>query len=139
MSTEREQWERLAEGQTFDGMESWLPWLVADGRDSDDPEVLVDLLGKVVQTYPDTPSGEQASMTLATIQADSALWQTIQDRQAAIIIEGMLGKAELYFNARMYDKASVFYKDVIKSYPGTDSAAKAQARLDEIQRLMRVR
>ena len=26
----REQWERLAEGQTFDGMESWLPWLVDD-------------------------------------------------------------------------------------------------------------
>ncbi len=25
-----EQWERLAEGQTFDGMESWLPWLTAD-------------------------------------------------------------------------------------------------------------
>ena len=24
----REQWERLTEGQTFDGMESWLPWLV---------------------------------------------------------------------------------------------------------------
>jgi transcription-repair coupling factor (superfamily II helicase) len=23
----REQWERLAEGATFDGMESWLPWL----------------------------------------------------------------------------------------------------------------
>ena len=27
----REQWERLAEGLTFDGMESWLPWLV-DGE-----------------------------------------------------------------------------------------------------------
>jgi transcription-repair coupling factor (superfamily II helicase) len=26
----REQWERLAEGLTFDGMESWLPWLSAD-------------------------------------------------------------------------------------------------------------
>ncbi|MET1003395.1 MAG: transcription-repair coupling factor [Acidimicrobiia bacterium] len=25
-----EQWERLAQGQTFDGMESWLPWLCAD-------------------------------------------------------------------------------------------------------------
>ncbi len=24
----REQWERLAEGQFFDGMESWLPWLI---------------------------------------------------------------------------------------------------------------
>ena len=25
-----ETWERLAEGQTFDGMESWLPWLTSD-------------------------------------------------------------------------------------------------------------
>ncbi len=25
----REQWDRLAEGQVFDGMESWLPWLTA--------------------------------------------------------------------------------------------------------------
>ncbi len=25
----REQWERLAEGQIFDGMESWLPWLTS--------------------------------------------------------------------------------------------------------------
>ena len=35
----REQWERLAEGQTFDGMESWLPWL------ADDERVLLDLIG----------------------------------------------------------------------------------------------
>ena len=35
----RSQWERLAEGQIFDGMESWLPWLV------DDERVLPDLVG----------------------------------------------------------------------------------------------
>jgi transcription-repair coupling factor (superfamily II helicase) len=34
----RDQWERLAEGQVFDGMESWLPWV------SDDEHLLVDLL-----------------------------------------------------------------------------------------------
>ncbi len=34
----REQWERLAEGALFDGMESWLPWL------SDDERTVVDLL-----------------------------------------------------------------------------------------------
>jgi transcription-repair coupling factor (superfamily II helicase) len=34
----REHWERLAEGQTFDGMESWLPWLV------EDEQVVLDLL-----------------------------------------------------------------------------------------------
>src|SRR4051812_6379398 len=34
----REQWERLAEGATFDGMESWLPWL------TDGEHLLPDLL-----------------------------------------------------------------------------------------------
>ena len=28
----REQWERLSQGLTFDGMESWLPWLTPDER-----------------------------------------------------------------------------------------------------------
>ncbi len=35
----REQWERLADGELFDGMESWLPWLATD------EEVLPDRLG----------------------------------------------------------------------------------------------
>ncbi len=35
----RHQWSRLAEGELFDGMESWLPW-VADGD-----ELVTDLLG----------------------------------------------------------------------------------------------
>ncbi|MCY4194434.1 MAG: transcription-repair coupling factor, partial [bacterium] len=35
----REQWERLAEGQFFDGMESWLPWLL------DCDEIVTDRLG----------------------------------------------------------------------------------------------
>jgi len=34
-----EQWQRLSDGQLFDGMESWLPWLVDEDR------VLPDLLG----------------------------------------------------------------------------------------------
>ncbi len=34
----REHWQRLADGEFFDGMESWLPWLV------DEPKVLMDLL-----------------------------------------------------------------------------------------------
>ncbi|HEX2063773.1 MAG TPA: transcription-repair coupling factor, partial [Acidimicrobiales bacterium] len=35
----REQWERLAEGLLFDGMESWLPWL------TEGEHVLLDLVG----------------------------------------------------------------------------------------------
>ncbi len=40
----REQWERLAEGQTFDGMESWLPWLVDDEGEGANQQVLFDML-----------------------------------------------------------------------------------------------
>ncbi|HEX7716246.1 MAG TPA: hypothetical protein VF416_03085, partial [Marmoricola sp.] len=40
----REQWERLAEGQTFDGMESWLPWLVDDDASDGGQAVLFDML-----------------------------------------------------------------------------------------------
>ena len=36
----REQWERLAEGQMFDGMESWLPWLT--DRRAPAPDLLPD-------------------------------------------------------------------------------------------------
>ena len=35
----REQWDRLARGELFEGMESWWPWLV------ERPAVLPDLLG----------------------------------------------------------------------------------------------
>ena len=45
----REHWERLAEGQIFDGMESWLPWL------TEKPVILTDLLppeAKVVLVEP---------------------------------------------------------------------------------------
>ena len=39
----RDQWERLAEGLTFDGMESWLPWL------TDGEHTLFDLVGADAQ------------------------------------------------------------------------------------------
>ncbi|MEZ5280596.1 MAG: transcription-repair coupling factor [Acidimicrobiales bacterium] len=39
----REQWQRLSDGEFFDGMESWLPWLV------DDERVLFDLIGPDAQ------------------------------------------------------------------------------------------
>ena len=47
----RAQWERLAEGQLFDGMESWLPWLVDDDR------VLPDLSGPAAGWCSSIPGG----------------------------------------------------------------------------------
>ncbi len=45
----REQWQRLADGELFDGMESWLPWLTDESR------VLTDVIppdGQVVLVEP---------------------------------------------------------------------------------------
>ena len=47
----REQWERLAEGVTFDGMESWLPWLT-EGEHG-----LFDVLGPTAQIVLVDPAG----------------------------------------------------------------------------------
>ncbi|MBI2170056.1 MAG: transcription-repair coupling factor [Actinobacteria bacterium] len=41
----REHWERIAEGQLFDGMESWLPWLAGDKE-----HLLTDLLSDEATT-----------------------------------------------------------------------------------------
>ncbi|UDY37696.1 transcription-repair coupling factor [Dermatobacter hominis] len=44
----REQWQRLADGEVFEGMEAWLPWLVEHGAvpaDGSPEHVLLDLLG----------------------------------------------------------------------------------------------
>ncbi|MDQ3978977.1 MAG: transcription-repair coupling factor, partial [Actinomycetota bacterium] len=49
----REQWERLAEGATFDGMESWLPWMSGErttpGGQASAEHVVLDVIGSSAQ------------------------------------------------------------------------------------------
>ena len=61
----REQWERLADGQLFDGMESWLPWL-CDEASAD--HVLLDLLQDDAQVILVDPS--RLKSRALDIQAD---------------------------------------------------------------------
>ncbi len=68
----REQWERLAEGQFFDGMESWLPWLTDADRIITDclgPEALVVLLepGRL-RSRADDIAAEEADLAGALAQ-----------------------------------------------------------------------
>jgi len=70
----REQWERLAEGQIFDGMESWLPWLAPE------EVVLPDLLGPDAQVVLVEPrrtrdrAGELLEEEAALASALSSTW-----------------------------------------------------------------
>src|SRR5215471_13627210 len=95
----REQWERLAQGLTFDGMESWLPWLTADEH------VLVDLVGDEAQILLCEPRRmrDRAADLLAE-EADLAstlavTWGATEERSAQhgfprlhVDFDGLLGR-----------------------------------------------
>ena len=66
----REQWERIAEGAFFEGMESWLPWL----DDNAEPTLLTDVLpdsAKVVLVEP-RRSRDRAVDLLAEVDAQDS-------------------------------------------------------------------
>ena len=77
----REQWERLREGLLFDGMESWLPWLV------DEPRTVVDLLpadGLVVVVEPRRLRDRGADLLAEEADLASVLartWEVGEDRE----------------------------------------------------------
>lgn len=77
----REQWERLAEGAQFDGMESWVPWLV------DDDLLLTDLLperAKVVLVEPRRMRDRAADLLAEEADLAKALastWARDPDRE----------------------------------------------------------
>jgi transcription-repair coupling factor (superfamily II helicase) len=76
----REQWERLADGQLFDGMESWLPWL------TDDHRTIVDLLpadGQVLLIEPRRLRDRAADLLAEEADLASTLartWEVGDDR-----------------------------------------------------------
>ncbi len=60
-------WDRLADGMSFDGMESWLPWLTADGR------LLVDLLPETAKVLLVEPRRmRERAVEIAEEEADLA-------------------------------------------------------------------
>ena len=73
----REQWERLADGEFFDGMESWLAWLC------DDEHVLFDLIDDSAQVVLVEPRRiRDRSADLAAEEADLA--QTLASSWGAV-------------------------------------------------------
>ena len=69
----RQHWDRLADGEVFDGMESWLPWL------SDEERLLPDLLpdgSRVVVAEPTRSRGRAAELVAEEVDLAGSLAQT---------------------------------------------------------------
>ena len=76
----RAQWERLAEGQLFDGMESWLPWLDDEERVLPD---LVDAGARVVLIDPRRMRDRAAELNdeeAALADALAVTWGVVEDQ-----------------------------------------------------------
>ncbi len=77
----REHWERLAEGQTFEGMESWLPWLTQTDH------VLLDLVGPDAQLVLVEPrrmrdrAGELLAEEESLAESLATTWGVSSDRE----------------------------------------------------------
>src|ERR1700728_1034092 len=72
----RGQWERLTEGEVFDGMEAWLPWL------AEDETLLTDLLGPRAQIVLSEPR-RLRDRAVEVYDEEGALTETLADTWGA--------------------------------------------------------
>ncbi|MGH9057676.1 MAG: transcription-repair coupling factor, partial [Acidimicrobiales bacterium] len=111
----RQQWERLAEGLVFDGMESWLPWLTADEH------LLIDLLPRealVVLVEPRRMRDRAAEL----LDEERALAATLSQTWGAPDVE--LPRLHLPFDRLLaHTDAAVWTVTAAPEGPGTDVVA----------------
>jgi transcription-repair coupling factor (superfamily II helicase) len=95
----RGQWERLAEGEIFDGMEAWLPWLV-EGE-----TLLTDLLGPDAQIVLTEPR-RLRDRAVEVYEEEGALTETLADTWGARTDGGVLPRLHVAFDRLLSDTAA---------------------------------
>ncbi|MGH8997476.1 MAG: transcription-repair coupling factor, partial [Acidimicrobiales bacterium] len=95
----RGQWERLAAGQIFDGMEAWLPWLV-EGE-----SLLTDLLGPDAQIVLSEPR-RLRDRAVEVYEEEGALTETLANTWGARSADGEMPRLHLAFDRLLSDTAA---------------------------------
>ena len=119
-----EQWERLAEGQTFDGMESWLPWLSAEEH------LLPDLLptGAIVALFEPRRLRDRAQEIL---DEEAALAQTLEKTWGATLDPETTPRLSLPFE-RLLEHTKAHIVPVLNAPDGPDTQALAATAFDPV-------
>ncbi len=104
-------------------------------RELDDDNFLrvADLLARIVKDYATTPTGQETSGLLETLNADARWKQRLEGLRAGRKAHQELAKANAYCNAGLLKKAAAMYRDVIKKYPRSPHADQANKQLGIIE------
>jgi len=92
-----------------------------------------DLLRIIAEQYMDTPAGKEASAELRKIDADKVLSQALREQRAEKDSVIKLNLARNFAANGLHERAAEIYREIIRAYPDTRFAEKAQAELAKLK------
>lgn len=88
---------------------------------------------RIVDKWPDTPSGKKAQAHLDKMQKDPALSKDVRETEAAKKCKGWLQTARGLAKNDRIDEARRYYKMIIDNYPNTSFAETAKVEMDKLK------
>lgn len=86
----------------------------------------------IAKQYPSAKAGTAAQAVIDEVRADPDLKSKLEKSQQDDAMRQKLALADSYLKAGLKPKAAELYREIVKLYPKTDAAAKAQAALDAL-------
>lgn len=88
---------------------------------------------RIVDKWPDTPSGKKAQAHLDRMQNDPSFSKEVRETAAAKKCKGWLQTARSLAKNDRVDEARRYYKRIIDEFPNTSFAETAQAEMDKLK------
>ncbi len=88
---------------------------------------------RIVDKWPDTPSGKKAQAHLDKLQKDPSLSKEVQETAAAKKCKGWLQTARGLAKNDRVDEARKYYKRIIDEFPNTSFAETARIEMDKLK------
>jgi len=87
---------------------------------------------RIVDRWPETPSGKKAQAQLDRMSTDTSFSKDVKEAQIAKKCRGWLQSARNLAKADRFDEAKRYYKRIIDEYPNTEFAEIAQTEMDKL-------
>ncbi|MFP4052321.1 MAG: tetratricopeptide repeat protein [Phycisphaerae bacterium] len=91
---------------------------------------VIDVLERVAHLYPTTPTGEAAFTDVEKLHEDEEFWSALQKARRRKRIEDLFRQAEALMDAGMTEPAIRKYRKLVRTYPDSPQARKAEVILE---------